>query len=120
MPHNYLDYQTSFVYLLTTDDLVKIEEIVHHGTPEEHSYVSHNRRLTESQCRYLFSIRDSAQDKNILAPLLSHRNFPDDLLRELALSEDSPLVLSRIEMNPNAGEETRTILALRRLSGAMV
>lgn len=101
-----------FVHLKGTYDLEAMDRAVYSEELLAQQYVGRNPRLTEAHCRHLITKLTESLDR---ALLIHATSFPTDLLYRLALSEVDPFVLEFIASHPNADEETRTILALRRL-----
>jgi hypothetical protein len=106
------DRMNSLMALRETIDLEEIAEALYGEDFMALEFIMSNPLLSAEQCRYLWLRQENegASARNII---LSHPNFPADLLYELALDRRTVSVARDIIMaHPNATEEIRTIIAL--------
>jgi hypothetical protein len=98
-----------FQKLEYTRTLPEIDAAVYGQDPLAHQWVAGNPLLTKGHCRSLWNHIDDISD---CRHLIVHETFPSDLLHEIALVTDNPVVRTVVVHHPNVWEETLVFASL--------
>lgn len=101
------------INLKTTNSSSRINRAVHSKNWREQMEVTSNPHLTEEQCRHLYNVAMERQDPAWRGRLAQHRNFSQDLLKEMVLTERNKFTLGIIAKHPKADTETKVMAALK-------
>lgn len=103
----------ALIAIRESTDTAEIARAVVSEDGMEREFVMSNPLLSENQCRYLW-LRQEGEGSSARNIIVSHPNFPTDMLYELALDPRAGSILREIIADhPNSTEEIQVIVALR-------
>lgn len=113
-PHSYSYNEAKFETLKNTRSPEEIEEAVYSSDLYDNQCIVRNSNLTEEQCGHLTKRLDIDDDLSWFF-LLTQKNFPQDLLLQVAMRPLGPMAQAIVLGNPNATPEIKVAITLNKM-----